>query len=421
MNDDTCSHGDEPLYYHCCAGIGTEPAGVHALVIGVSRYERHPDSDRCWEELMGAAAGAANFARFLVTNFRDPDQARLRTVRVLLAPAEGEEKHIQVSGPWQPADYDSVGDAIDAWVKDADSHYGNLAVMYVSGHGVITKTGAQWAFLGEAGRVDSRYRYAINLYGIRERMRMVKARANLYVFDCCARVDDQVPEWHGEQGVGWADRSPGDKAIREKEVVISARNGTQNYMINAVDATLMSWALVGRAEDDASRYLLCTAGEFVDRGQPEVPGRDPEERVYAVTTSRLRSKLLPLMRDLKPGAQLGGEEPTIHPLVEKAVLTCPYPLPKFRIEIVASQSELYGILAVQLLTKEGHDTGLGGQIGKSIELTIYAGLYDLEVTPSASSSILGRTFDLDVDRDKVVGLRLAANGQLRIVRGASSI
>jgi hypothetical protein len=329
-----CEHNDEQLFYHDCSNKNTEPAGVHALVIGISKYDPPRRNREAWyKDITGTASGAAHFARFLIDDFHDPGGRPLRTLRVLLSLIDGQEKYLPMDGPWQEASYDNVNDALEDWAHDCDDHHRNVAVLYVAGHGIVTTRGAQWAFLSRAGAMETPYAYGINLAGIQERMYLRQARSNIYVFDCCAHIGSEVPAWDFNPGLCIAGRQRLAGPANVSQVVIAARAGTNNYSLNAIDGTLMSWALVGPTKAEAREHLFYTAGEVIPDG------------FYTVTPNRLSEELLQAMRG-KRQALLDGEEPIVLPEQSLVGITRPAPPPDFPVTILPDSSSAEEIITV---------------------------------------------------------------------------
>ena len=87
-----CEHDAAKMFYED-SWQACKPAGVHALVIGVSRYDPpRRKRERKFDDLTGTVPGAAHFARYLTDGFYDPGGRPVRTVRLLLSPIVGQEE-----------------------------------------------------------------------------------------------------------------------------------------------------------------------------------------------------------------------------------------------------------------------------------------------------------------------------------------
>lgn len=391
---------DKDVFYYSCPEDSAEPAGVHALVIGISRYnELRRRRGRKYPDIAGTASGAAQFARFLTDGFTDPGGIPLRTVRLLLSPIEGQEKYLPSKDLWKEASYDAVGDALEDWANDCNTHHRNVAVLYVAGHGIVTPGGAQWAFLSRAGAVEQPYRYGINLKVIQDRMLFRRARSNIYVIDCCALVGSDVPAWDGDTGIypGEVQKPPGQSNAgpgRVSQVIIAARVGTSTYSLNAKDGTLLSQALVGRTETDIRESLFCTAGELTSDGP------------YAVTARRVEDELLPAMRRIRQ-AHLDGEEPVVLPQKSLIPITSPTPPPKFLV-IMMPQPSFGSVLAVTVWDDTGAEVIREELPDDGLRRWLPAGRYRVEATVrDPDGSVSKRPYEFPVGNARRV---TAANG-----------
>jgi hypothetical protein len=119
------------------AALGTEP-GVHALIVGVSRYPFLAGGDTPvadpWD--LGQLTSAASSAHAM---FEWLKQARLpvplATCRVLLSPSSSVSE-APLAGLTEEATFDNVFAEAHAWRQDAASHQSNITLFYFAGHGV---------------------------------------------------------------------------------------------------------------------------------------------------------------------------------------------------------------------------------------------------------------------------------------------
>jgi hypothetical protein len=136
--------------------------GLHALVIGVSWYE-HGDQEGL-ASLPGAAMSAARFARWLDTEYRNPE-APLHTVRVLASPVDVEDVMIrdELEGAAPAAVRTNVVAALGAWSEDCRSHPRNVALLYVAGHGCYTERDGGFVLLERFGQASDKIDDALNI------------------------------------------------------------------------------------------------------------------------------------------------------------------------------------------------------------------------------------------------------------------
>ena len=202
-----CGHG-KLFYDNCPDDPAQADPGVHALVIGMSRYTSDDGkAPNGFVDIAGTAVAAGRFAAWLVEEFHHPKSIPLRTVRLLLSPMGSEKDSLPKNYVPEEANYQNVGAALEHWGHDCDSHSGNVAILYVGGHGVATTEGAQ-VFLPEANLHRDEYLYCINVGTVRELMADCRARSNIYIVDCCALRSKKNPyllavEWPGRTAIRW--------------------------------------------------------------------------------------------------------------------------------------------------------------------------------------------------------------------------
>ena len=80
------------LFHDNCPDDPAQGPGVHALVIGMSRYTLEGGkAPNGFADIAGTAVAACRFATWLVEDFHHPKSIPLRTVRLLLSPMESEK------------------------------------------------------------------------------------------------------------------------------------------------------------------------------------------------------------------------------------------------------------------------------------------------------------------------------------------
>ena len=352
---------------------------MHALVIGISSYAKpRVGRPQRFKSLTGTASGAGRFASYLTEDFHHPDQVPLRTVRLLLSPVPGQQPYLPPEATWQEAGSDAVREAVERWMEDCDADDGNVALLYVAGHGVLTTGGAHWLFLSAAGNTRDPYASAVNLAAVRDQMQFVRAKTNVLIWDLCATRGDEVPNYNFSAGISGGTWS-GEQGGRVDVVTVAARAGTNNYQLDASDGTLLSWALVGRKQAEAADYLLHTAAELSSGG-------------WVVTARQLDTKLLPTMKGIFDAHQ-EGEEPVVLPKDSLLPITRPLPPPEFELRLAADPAR--PSVHVLLTAEDGRvyeaTTGLSDE-----RLYVPAGAY--AVLAEAGSAT--REYDLSVGSDR---------------------
>jgi Caspase domain len=322
-----CGHDEQFLAHHDC---GNGEPRIHALVIGVSQYQK-PRSlqTQPLPPLHGPALAASRFAKYLINEFRDPEQRTLGTLRLLVSPLRKERADLRKERPElrlhsPAATTRAVGRALQDWADDCDRNRQNLAIFYIAGHGLVLGKRASMVFLGDALQQGNRYQGSISLETVADVMADCSAKDNIYVYDCCAVRKLKTMGLVGAISLDpdrfLEDENP-EKPRRETAVFITAaRIGTSAYAIGE-DGTLLSRGLLGlfrgHTGDDA---LLRTAGEIF------------ENRYYGITVGRLVKDLPNRLEELIAvlGEEKGDYEPTV--TVDRAParpLTVPDPPPTY--------------------------------------------------------------------------------------------
>ncbi|WP_433222003.1 hypothetical protein ACQP00_22280 [Dactylosporangium sp. CS-047395] len=378
-----CPHSGRKLLYHACPAPGESAAGVHALVIGISQYDRRRRGGaQVMANLPGAATAAARFARFVADELRDPTGVPVRTVRLLTSLMPD-----QTVPDSDEASLEQVQFALDDWAEDCDRHPGNVAVLYIAGHGVATALDARWAFLSPAGATESPYTFALNLTAIKASLAFCRARSNVFVWDVCALRGEEIPAYRtGNVGLTAPDLGERNRPGAVDQVTIMARMGTRAYSGYGREHTILSRALIGLDAAEARNRLLHTAGELLTDGQ------------YAVTARRLGELLLPAMRRLNP-AMTDGEEPVVDPRDSAAGINRPEPPPEFAVELRWQPGPGEPPLGVTIAGPNGGDP-ISRTIGAGFSLGLAAGEYRVTAVRRTSDGTERSSFDLRVDRDR---------------------
>ncbi len=172
--------------------------GTHALIIGVSCYPHISDGDAPTpegesfqlEQLSSAARSASEFAAWLLNEYHNP-KAPLKSLRVLLSPAPGEQLNAAIQA-LLPAEYAATRGAVEQDLVDfrdaCDAHRDNVAIVYAAGHGVqMTKHGSvllleDFAKQGQLTRLQG----AIDMAGVHAGMNHPDtAQTQFWFVDAC--------------------------------------------------------------------------------------------------------------------------------------------------------------------------------------------------------------------------------------------
>jgi hypothetical protein len=181
-------------------------AQTHALIIGVGRY-RHLSGGACpaddpiargLGQLASPAASALAVARFLLDEQASDPEVPLGSVELAVSPAGPVDavSEIEVGDdrvPVEPATFCRVRDAVDRWFLRCQRHAGNVAFLYVSGHGVARE---HVTLLLEdfAERPRELFAHAVDMDGLRLGMAACRASTQCFFVDTCRSVPPELLE-----------------------------------------------------------------------------------------------------------------------------------------------------------------------------------------------------------------------------------
>jgi hypothetical protein len=193
--------------------------GTHALVIGVSRYRHVGDGvepsafgrQLRLEQLTCAARSASNFAAWLMNDY-NREGLPLSSLQVLFSPALDEKLHPdiqdrlnkQVSSPKSyAATRKKVERALKSFENSCLRHKGNVAIVYVAGHGVqFTKSGAV-LLLEDIGKPPARPELegAIDVASVCRGLNYPQApHQQFWFFDGCRQKPDVAEQFETMEG-----------------------------------------------------------------------------------------------------------------------------------------------------------------------------------------------------------------------------
>ena len=329
--------------------------GVHALVIGMSRYTLEgAKAPNGFTDIAGTAVAAGRFATWLVEEFHHPKSIPLRTVRLLLSPMKSEQGSLPKDYLPEEANYDNVHAALEHWGDDCNSHSDNVAILYVGGHGAATTEGAL-IFLPEANLYKDTYHYCINTATMRELMAYCRARSNIYILDCCSLRSKKIPRVVEGGGMG-GQVFDGTGVQRAFEfTIMAARPGTEAYAIGSGDGTLLSRALM---------QVLRKAGKLIDG-------------YFAITKDKIDSHLLPVMRQQRDVELSPEYEAIVKGYDDSAGITRPQPPPFFTIIFVPIPGAIERTVTVTIEDETTGDTISQHRVsgGDSEPVKLQAGSY----------------------------------------------
>lgn len=280
--------------------IPADEATVHALVIGVSRYDHLPGGSGSptkhrllggLTQLSAAATSAARVATWLRDHFDYPE-VRLGSVRLLASPGEGEVPLPAGVEP-PPATYDQVKRALNAWRREARATPGNVTLLYVAGHGIQTSNEGGIVLLQDAGDPDfAALDRAIDVASVRRGMVADPTDAETftppiqyYFYDAC-RVQPSAVASFEELRAGITTDEPRGAAPDTSWVLWGSRSRDYALAEAATRTTLFSKAL---------------REAFESRAQPDADGRTVRIAFFAMAVETVVDEL----------AQSAGEQQTV--------------------------------------------------------------------------------------------------------------
>lgn len=226
---------------------------THALVIGVSRYDHVPDAaDPNDPTLLGIkqaetpAASAFRFAQWLRNEY-NPPASKLANVWLLLSASVKERQDAVLAAAddvvIEPT-RDNVQAGLKAWIDACTNDPDDVAVLYVSGHGVQNSSEGSVVLLQDFHHpADLKVlERAVDIGSIRNGMsRNDAAQHQFYFVDAC-RVRPELFEdyWTMAPGVGIDEPVEGD--ARVSKVFFGAASGTTALGLPG-EGTLFSMAL----------------------------------------------------------------------------------------------------------------------------------------------------------------------------------
>ncbi len=248
--------------------LGVAP-GLHALIVGVSRYQYLPERDAGqagpfgMRQLSACARSANSVAEWLIANDRHLP-ARLATCRMLLSPSAAEAAtlaHVHVAAATMTAFLEAVRD----WREDASQSRDDVAFLYFAGHGIQrTRDNSIILFEDFGDGIGGLLRNAVDVksvfYGMApSNQRPDISRRQFYFVDACREFPPEQLQFANQQATPAFDTSWPTYDDRAAPIFFAALPGASAYSLPG-RSTLFSEALLkalsggaGEPTDDAGR------------------------------------------------------------------------------------------------------------------------------------------------------------------------
>jgi hypothetical protein len=281
------------------AGPGTERPAYHVLIIGISRYDHLRGGDGVLateplaeglEQLAAAATSAVRVALWFRDHFDSPGATR-GSIRLLVSPAL-DELPLPKGVTADPATYENVREAVVAWRRDLRTHSGNVAVLYVAGHGIQTSAEGGIVLLQDFGSPDSLtpLERAIDVTAVR---RGIVADPNqpdtatpelqFYFYDAC-RITSPAAAGYASLAAGIALDEPRGTPPRASWVSFGSRPQDYALAVVATRTTLYSQAFLdcldrrARPDDDGRTIRFAGLQSALEEAVSELAAQYGEQQ-----------------------------------------------------------------------------------------------------------------------------------------------
>ena len=187
--------------------------GVHVLILGVSHY-RHAEGgaeetdeglDSGLGQLNGCAMSAAKFAEWILNDHHIPDLP-LKSLRVLLSPAEGEEVSETIKNIL-PEDHaatlKNIKRTYKAFLKDSKKEKDGMLIVYMCGHGVQIKKDNAHLLLEDFGHADHAnvLEASTSIQGLRDGAKgKYHPQKQFWFADCCQLPPEEAATYESLSG-----------------------------------------------------------------------------------------------------------------------------------------------------------------------------------------------------------------------------
>lgn len=183
-----------------------EVAATHALVIGTSDYKYLDETKKIvagrqtfgLTKVKSCAIGAYQFANWLQKEYNCPT-APLKSIRLLAAPSELEVQNAPALKDVEISNTANVRKALLSWWKQCASHPNNVAILYVSGHGLQTNRDQYYVLLQDFAEDELTLSFAIDVKAVFDGMIGASmAKKQFFFVDACrANVVSYVDQSFG--------------------------------------------------------------------------------------------------------------------------------------------------------------------------------------------------------------------------------
>lgn len=231
---------------------------THALVIGTSKYKHLPIKPRrlpdretfLLPQVQSPAVGAYLFAKWLQEDYYCPT-APLNSLELLASPSDEEKDFYPDLSNAVLSNTQNVRKALISWWKRCNSHTDNVAILYLSGHGVQVRKDLYYVLLEDFAEDELILSFSVDVKAVFDGMvGKTMARKQFYFIDACrANVTNFVDQFYGN-GLGLPRLHDGND-IRIAPIIGSAAPGTVAFA-PLMQAPLFSQALIESLKDPGS-------------------------------------------------------------------------------------------------------------------------------------------------------------------------
>jgi hypothetical protein len=210
--------------------------GTHALIIGTSKYKNLGDNIKLGPpetfmltQLSSPAAGAYRFAKWLRSEYRSPS-APIASIRLLLSPSDAEREadaDLKNDPDIPLPTTELVRKALLDWQKECSSSQANIAVLYLSGHGIKPNNDDDLILLYDFADDDLVLTFSVDLNKVvRAMVGQNMASNQLYFHDACRLYSDHFGQKYYGPGLCLPLTYVGEGDLRNYPIFRSAATGT---------------------------------------------------------------------------------------------------------------------------------------------------------------------------------------------------
>lgn len=229
---------------------GDHPGGLHALLLGVSWYDR--GDEHGLDSLPGAAMSAARFASWLDRTYRNL-AAPLRSIRILTSAVDQEDEEVAAELGVLPPDADraNVVTALGAWAADCDSHADNIALLYAAGHGCYTELDGGFVLLQGYGTSADLLDDSLNIRRVVDGLAGLQAHGTFMFVDACLTPPPKGTPYDITSGVKLPPPGPGPSHRSVLKQYFAAAPGMSAWVLPDEHSTAFGSALMRALEGAA--------------------------------------------------------------------------------------------------------------------------------------------------------------------------